>query len=86
MRKILRTLAVAALAFGSFTSLAAAQVPTATGRSFTLSNAAWKVFIPSTYKPRVGNVADLLVHFHGDPQTYWKQRENTRISTRSSSP
>src|SRR6188768_1347651 len=50
---------------------AAAQIPTATGASFTLSNAAWKVFIPSTYVQRSGNVADVLVHFHGDPQTFW---------------
>jgi hypothetical protein len=50
---------------------AAAQVPTATGRSINMSNAAWKVFIPSTYQPRAGNVADVLVHFHGDPQTVW---------------
>lgn len=53
------------------TTSASAQVPTATGRSFPLSNAAWKVFIPSTYVQRPGNVADVLVHFHGDPQTYW---------------
>jgi hypothetical protein len=50
---------------------ATAQIPTATGASFTLSNAAWKVFIPSTYAQRPGNVADVLVHFHGDPQTFW---------------
>jgi len=50
---------------------AIAQIPTATGTSFTLSNAAWKVFIPSTYVQRSGNVADVLVHFHGDPQTFW---------------
>ena len=43
---------------------------TATGRSFTLSDAAWKVFIPSTYYQRPGQVADVIVHFHGDPQTF----------------
>src|SRR5829696_6788832 len=57
------------------TTTATAQYPvpgiTATGRSFTLSDAAWKVFIPSTYYQRPGQVADVLVHFHGDPQTYW---------------
>ncbi len=54
---------------------ATAQYPvaglTATGRSFTLSDAAWKVFIPSSYYQRPGQVADVIVHFHGDPQTYW---------------
>ena len=57
---------------------ATAQYPlpgiTATGRSFTLSDAAWKVFIPSTYYQRPGQVADVIVHFHGDPQTYLEQR------------
>lgn len=48
-----------------------AQLPTATGRQFTLSNSAWKLFIPTSYKHRSDNVADLLVHFHGDPQTVW---------------
>jgi hypothetical protein len=48
-----------------------AQLPTATGRQFTLSNAAWKVFIPNTYYQRPGNVADVLIHFHGDSQTFY---------------
>jgi len=60
---------------------ARAQIPTATGRSFTLSNTAWKVFIPSTYYQRPGNVADVLVHFHGDPQTYWNNAEYARLNT-----
>ena len=50
---------------------AAAQLPVAAGRQYTLSNSAWKLFIPSTYQQRPGDVADLLVHFHGDPQTVW---------------
>ncbi len=60
---------------------AAAQVPVATGRQFTLSNAAWKVFIPSTYQARLGDVADLLVHFHGDPQTYWNNAAYAELNT-----
>jgi hypothetical protein len=48
-----------------------AQLPVATGRQYTLSNAAWKVFIPSTYVQRPNSVADVLVHFHGDPQTFY---------------
>src|SRR6478672_5436183 len=58
---------------------ATAQYPlpgiTATGRSFTLSDPAWKVFIPSTYYQRPGSVADVIVHFHGDPQTYWNNAQ-----------
>jgi hypothetical protein len=59
---------------------ASAQVPTATGRSFTLSDAAWRLFIPSTYQPR-GNVSDVLVHFHGDPQTYWNNAKYANLNT-----
>jgi hypothetical protein len=58
---------------------APAQVPTATGRSFALSDAAWKLFIPSTYQPR-GNVSDVLVHFHGDPQTYWNNAKYANLN------
>ncbi len=61
---------MALIAF-AFAAPAAAQLPVATGRQINMSNAAWKVFIPSTYQPRPGNVADILVHFHGDPQTVW---------------
>jgi hypothetical protein len=50
---------------------AAAQLSTATGRQIAMSSAAWKIFIPSTYQHRIGDATDLLVHFHGDPQTYW---------------
>lgn len=60
---------------------AVAQLPVATGRKFNLSNAAWKVFIPSTYHPRSGDVADLLVHFHGDPQTVWNNAEYADLNT-----
>src|SRR5262245_13941636 len=72
------------LVAGLFVSLVAAahtpaQVPTATGRSFTLSDAAWKLFIPSTYQPR-GNVSDVLVHFHGDPQTYWNNAKYANLN------
>ena len=56
-------------------STTSAQIPTATGRSFTLSNTAWKVFIPSTYDQRPGNVADVLVHFHGDTVGHFVAQE-----------
>lgn len=68
-------------AFASVAARVQAQVPTATGRQFTLSNAAWKVFIPSTYQPRSGNVADVLVHFHGDPQTVWNNAKYAKLNT-----
>lgn len=57
-----------------------AQLPTATGRQFTLSNAAWKVFIPSTYTARPGDVADVLVHFHGDPQTFYNNAAYAKLN------
>ncbi len=60
-----------ATVLGAARSTALAQVPTATGTSYTLSDPAWKLFIPSTYIQRPGNVADVLIHFHGDPQTFW---------------
>lgn len=58
-----------------------AQLPTAQGRQFTLSHPGWKVFIPSTYQQRPGEVADLLVHFHGDPQTVWNNAEFAKLNT-----
>lgn len=72
---------VGALIIAGTSSSVFAQVPTATGRSFTLSNPAWKVFIPSTYQPRPGNVADLLVHFHGDPQTFWNNAAYAKLNS-----
>jgi len=60
---------------------AVAQLPTATGKQIAMSNAAWKIFIPSTYQQRPGEVADLLVHFHGDPQTYWNNAKYANINS-----
>jgi len=59
---------------------AAAQLPVATGRQIAMSNAAWKLFIPSTYQQRPDNVADLLVHFHGDPQTVWNNAKYAHLN------
>jgi len=73
--------AVAVTLFAFDPLVALAQVPVASGRSFTLSDSAWKVFIPSTYQPRAGNVADVLVHFHGDPQTYWNNARYANLNT-----
>lgn len=62
-------------------SPAAAQLPVASGRQFTLSNSAWKLFIPDTYQHRPGDVADVLVHFHGDPQTVWNNALYANLNT-----
>jgi hypothetical protein len=45
-----------------------AQIPTATGRSIQMSNAAWKLFIPDNYVHSAS--VDLIVHFHGDDATF----------------
>ena len=57
-----------------------AQLPVATGRQIAMSNSAWRLFIPSTYHARSGNVADLLVHFHGDPQTVWNNAQYANLN------
>jgi hypothetical protein len=44
-----------------------------------MTNAAWKIFIPSNYYPR-GSVADVLVHFHGDPQTFWNNARYANLN------
>lgn len=61
--------------------LAIAQLPVATGRQIGMSTSAWRLFIPSTYQQRPGNVADVLVHFHGDPQTFWNNAEYANLNT-----
>src|SRR5438552_4892055 len=59
--------------------LASAQIPTATGTSFTLpEGSAYKLFIPSNFQPS-SNI-DLLVHFHGDPQTYWNNAKYANLN------
>ena len=62
-----------------FPACGLAQLTTATGRTITMSDPAWKIFIPSTYQQR-GNAADLLVHFHGDPQTYWNNAKYANLN------
>jgi hypothetical protein len=71
----------AVLALCAFAAPVAAQLPTATGRQISMSMPEWKIFIPSTYQQRPGNVADLLVHFHGDPQTYWNNAKYANLNT-----
>src|SRR3954452_24551986 len=78
--RAIKLLAVSSIALFLSASIAAAQLPTATGRSFALSNASWEVFIPSTYYQRPGSVADVIVHFHGDPQTYWNNAQYANLN------
>jgi len=59
----------------------AAQLPVANGRQISLSNSAWKLFIPDTYEHRAGDIADILVHFHGDPQTVWNNSLHAELNT-----
>ncbi|QDT68115.1 hypothetical protein MalM25_10280 [Planctomycetes bacterium MalM25] len=62
-------LVVLGLSLG-LSDIARAQLPFATGRQLGLSRSQWKLFVPSGYAPH-GDDVDLLVHFHGDPQTVW---------------
>jgi hypothetical protein len=69
-------------ALALLTAPAAAQLPTATGRSLTIAaGTQWKVFIPSTYVQRPGNVADVLVLLHGDPQTVWNNAQWANLNS-----
>lgn len=59
---------------------AAAQLPAAAGRQFTLSVANWKLFIPNSYQHRADGVVDMMIHFHGDPQTYWNNAAYAKLN------
>ena len=70
----------------AISTAATAQYPvaglTATGRSLTIAaGSAWKVFIPGTYMPRPGNVADVLILLHGDPQTVWNNAKWANLNS-----
>jgi len=76
-----RTFAIMTVALCALASAPAlAQLPTAAGRQIGMSTPQWKIFIPSTYQHRPGNVADLLVHFHGDPQTFWNNAKHANLN------
>ena len=76
------TLFVVALVAQILATLPAqAQLPTAAGKQITMSNSAWKIFIPNNYYQRSNNVADVLVHFHGDPQTFWNNAKYANLNT-----
>jgi len=78
-RTLLISIAIGAWVLG-LPQVCRAQLPTATGRSFTLSDPAWKLFIPSNYVPRASPVADVLVHFHGDSQIVWNNAKYANLN------
>lgn len=45
-----------------------AQIPTATGRTISMSHPEWQLFIPNNYVHTAS--VDLIVHFHGDDATF----------------
>lgn len=57
-----------------------AQLPTATGRQIAMSQSACKLFVPDTYQQRPAKVVDLLVHFHGNPQTVWDNAKYANLN------
>jgi hypothetical protein len=60
--------AACAIAVGA--SVASATPPAGTGHQYTLpEGSGYVLFVPSTFQPSAN--VDLLVHFHGDPATYW---------------
>lgn len=59
---------------------ACAQLPTAAGRQIAMSQSAWKLFVPETYQHRSAKVADLLIHFHGYPQTVWNNAKYANLN------
>ncbi len=52
----------------------------ATGREFTLGRSQWKLFIPEDYQPPTDRSVNLLVHFHGDPQTIWNNAAQADVN------
>ncbi|MEN1678909.1 MAG: hypothetical protein AAGJ46_04910 [Planctomycetota bacterium] len=62
---------VAALLLLSLAPVAFGQLPTARGQALSLSRSQWRLFLPEGLEARPDGGVDLLVHFHGDPQTVW---------------
>jgi hypothetical protein len=61
-------------------SIASAQLPQATGEAFALSQLQWKLFVPEGYEHRPDGAVDLLIHFHGDPQTVWNNATHAKLN------
>ena len=81
MRIVRDIVVLSTLVLPAATRPVAAQVPVASGREIAMSNSAWRLFIPSTYQHRPGDVADLLVHFHGDKQVVWNNARYARLNS-----
>lgn len=77
---LLVAIIVVAIALCATADSTCAQLPTATGKQIAMSNAAWKLFIPNTYIQRPGAVADLIVHLHGDPQTFYNNAKYANLN------
>jgi hypothetical protein len=61
-------------------SVVPAELPKATGEVRQLSQPQWKLFVPEGYEHRQGGAVDLLVHFHGDPQTVWNNAAHAKLN------
>ncbi|MEM8864128.1 MAG: hypothetical protein AAGF31_01120 [Planctomycetota bacterium] len=61
-------------------AVASAELPYAFGREINLSRPQWKLFISGDYAPPADKAIDLLVHFHGDPQTIWNNAANAELN------
>jgi hypothetical protein len=59
---------------------ALAQLPQAMGEAFVLSQPQWKLFVPEGYEHRPDGAVDLLIHFHGDPQTVWNNAAQAKLN------
>lgn len=79
-RHAVQTIKLALLILASLASDARGQLPVATGRQIAMSQPEWKLFIPDGYHHRPGGDVDLLVHFHGDPQTVWNNAEYANLN------
>jgi hypothetical protein len=56
------------------------QLPAADGEALAMSRPQWRLWIPADYQPRPGGAVDLLLHFHGDPQTVWNNAAAARLN------
>ncbi len=63
-----------------WSSIVSAQFPKAVGEAFELSQPQWKLFVPEGYEHRPDGAVDLLIHFHGDPQTVWNNAAHARLN------
>ncbi|QDV76521.1 hypothetical protein K2D_00990 [Planctomycetes bacterium K2D] len=75
-----RPVAFACLFVVLLAKVASAQAPPAMGEAFELSQPQWKLFVPSGYEHRQDGAVDLLIHFHGDPQTVWNNAAQARLN------